>query len=237
MRISIVIPAHNEEAHVGRCIESILAHGGEDVCEIIVVDNASTDRTAQVAAAFAKVRVVHEPKKGSNSARQRGFLEAAGDLVAFLDADSRISDRWLHVLRSEFAAHPGMVCLSGPYRYEGISPIAFFWTWYVWGTTSRLAQFFTGHMIAGTNFVAKREALEKIGGFDTSIPFYGDDVNLGRRLGKVGPMRFVGRFFVYTSGRRIAEYGLLKINWIYGMNYLWEMLFHRPYTKTAEDIR
>lgn len=237
MNLSVVIPAHNEEAFIGRALESVLAHAGEAVTEIVVVDNASTDRTAAVASGFPKVRVVSEPRKGSNNARQRGFLAATGELVAFLDADTRIHAGWLPALRAAFARTPDLVCLSGPFRYEGISGFQDLWARYVWGALSRLVQLCTGHMISGTNFVVKREALEKIGGFDTRILFYGDDVNLGRRLSAVGPMRFYGPFYSLTSGRRIARYGLLKINWLYGMNYLWEMLFHKPYTEVAEDIR
>ena len=75
VNVSLVIPAHNEEKYLGDCLESI-APQAHRLLEVIVVDNASTDNTAQVAARSPFVRVVHEPRKGLLWARQRGYLES-----------------------------------------------------------------------------------------------------------------------------------------------------------------
>ena len=103
--MSVVIPAHNEERYIGACLAHIRASSAPHPCEVIVVDNASTDRTAAIARE-AGVRVVPEPQKGTNHARQRGLLAATGDLVAFIDADVLLPREWFAAAVSAFAAHP-----------------------------------------------------------------------------------------------------------------------------------
>jgi len=95
MKLTVVIPAFNEEQAIGSIIERSLAAREtivrdspvEDV-EIIVVSDGSTDRTAELAAAYADVRViVFEHNRGYGAAIKRGFHEGSGELVGFLDAD------------------------------------------------------------------------------------------------------------------------------------------------------
>jgi ATP-dependent Clp protease ATP-binding subunit ClpA len=88
----------------------------------------------------------------------------------------------------------------------------------------------------GGNVMLRRDALKSIGGIDTSIAFYGDDTNLGRRLSKVGRVRFCTRFVCYTSGRRLTH-GFLSTSLKYILNYLSEAFLHRPVTKRYDDIR
>ena len=88
---SVIIPAHNAERYVGEAVTSVLTQGVSDL-EVIVVDDASTDNTAQVVASFddPRVRLVRLPKVGVGAARNRGLCVARGQFIAFLDAD----DRW-----------------------------------------------------------------------------------------------------------------------------------------------
>ncbi|MFA6307205.1 MAG: glycosyltransferase family A protein, partial [Patescibacteria group bacterium] len=93
MRASVVIPAHNEEKNISATIRALLAQSHPDF-EIIVVNNASTDRTAEIAEGFP-VKVVHESRKGLLWARERGRLEATGDIVVNIDADCLPDEDWL----------------------------------------------------------------------------------------------------------------------------------------------
>jgi len=89
--VSVVIPAYNAEAHVGRAIESVLAQS-RPADEIIVVDDGSSDATATAAQACGEqVRVIVQENAGAGAARNRGVREARSEWVAFLDAD----DEWL----------------------------------------------------------------------------------------------------------------------------------------------
>src|ERR1700735_3878627 len=97
MRLSFVVPAYNEETYLPACLESILAQtsGMGDAVEIIVVNNASSDRTREVALGYPGVRVVDEPRKGLTHARQAGFAASTGDLIANVNSDSRLTPGWV----------------------------------------------------------------------------------------------------------------------------------------------
>jgi len=239
MRTSFIIPAHNEEKFIGACIESILraVTGAEEETEILVVDNASVDRTAEIARQYPGVRVVLEPNKGLTKARQRGFVESSGDFVAYIDADSQIPAHWLATARAEFSRRPDMVCLSGPFRYHDLPWFDKLFAETSWYLFAPITYALVGYMVLGANFIAKRSAIEKIGGFDTAIDFYGEDTNLARRLSKVGKVVFKMNFFIYGSGRRLRDAGIFRTFFVYGLNFFWEVLFHKPFTRKSKDIR
>lgn len=93
--LSIVIPAWNEEAGIGAIVtrtlaarSQIMAQSGVAGVEVIVVDDGSRDRTAEIARGFAEVRVISHPaNRGYGAAIKTGFAEATGELLGFLDAD------------------------------------------------------------------------------------------------------------------------------------------------------
>jgi glycosyltransferase involved in cell wall biosynthesis len=237
MRISLVIPAHNEEKYISPLLESVEKNRTEDIIEVIVVNNASTDNTAGVAGKFAGVRVVNEPHKGLTKARQRGLDEAKGDFVAYLDADTRMPPGWADEAKREFAHDPNMVCLSGPFHYYDLLPFQKFCAETLWSISAPITYWITGFMVLGANFIAKRDALIKIGGFDTSIAFYGEDTNIALRLSKVGKAKFKMQFFILGSGRRLIDEGLVKTFWRYAVNY-YAVAFHAtPHTQEYKDIR
>lgn len=248
MKISIVIPAHNEEKYLGNCLESVLkeieqfrdtglAHRTNFEFEIIVVNNASTDQTKKVAKHYPGVILVDEPEKGLTKARQAGLKKASGDLIANIDADTMLPAGWLEKTFSEFSLNPNTVSLSGPFHYHDLKGFKKFVAEWIWKISAPPAYFFTGYMILGANFVARKRALIEIGGFDKNIDFYGEDTNLARRLSRLGKVKFSTGFFIYGSGRRLAGNGFLKTELLYGINFLWEALFKRPFTKTYTDIR
>ena len=106
MRLSFVVPAYNEEAYLPACLESIceqIRTLPAGTCEIIVVNNASTDRTREVALRYPGVTVVDEPRKGLTFARQAGFAASSGALIANVDADSRLTPGWVSKVLSTFA--------------------------------------------------------------------------------------------------------------------------------------
>jgi len=234
--ISAIIPAHNEEKYLADCIVSLLSNRPPNLFEIIVVDNASTDATAKIAAGFPGVRIVSEPKKGLTHARQRGLLESRGELLAYIDADTRIHGSWFHIINDHFSAHPSHAALSGPYAYYDLPRWQNLLVKMYWHLAAPLS-LITGYMIVGGNFVARKDALLTIGGFDTTIAFFGEDTNIARRLRKSGPVHFKRKFFIYSSGRRLAEEGMLKTAGTYVLNFLSEVLLHRPLTQKYTDVR
>jgi glycosyltransferase involved in cell wall biosynthesis len=273
MRLSFVVPAYNEEAYLPACLESILSQIDPrtsglpaGTCEIIVVNNASTDRTRDIALSFlhAGVRVIDEPRKGLTFARQAGFAASTGDLIANVDSDSRLTPHWVAKVLSTFAEADAKVqaasrshsdaaghltkeikplaALSGPVVYYDLTPRqrllvhVFYLT--AW-TTYAINRYIlrVGSMVQGGNFVTSRAALLQIGGFNTAISFYGEDTDIARRLNAVGEVRFTFNLRMFSSARRLKSEGMLTMAWRYGINYLWTTFFHRPYTDEYIDIR
>lgn len=243
MKISFVIPAYNEEHYIGPCLESILHEKKTTPCEIeiIVVDNGSHDRTREVAEHYPVI-LVHEAHKGLVQARRAGFLASDGDIVANVDADTRLTPGWIDSVAREFSRNRNLVALSGPFIYYDLSlsmrfVVAFYYR------VAFIAYLFSrfilraGSMLQGGNFVVRRDAIIAIGGFDTSITFYGEDTDLARRLSKVGQVKFTLSLPIYSSGRRLKGEGTLKTAWRYIINYLWVLITKRPYHNDYTDIR
>lgn len=245
MKLSIIIPAYNEEAFIGKCLESIKAEQSRcnfDV-EIIVVNNASSDLTGDIARSLPFVYVVDEPRKGLVRARQTGYEASTGELIANIDADTLLPKGWMERVFDEFTSHPKLVALSGPYIYYDLSSVTngFISLWY------RLGQgisFFTtlitgrsGSMLQGGNFILRRSALEKAGGFDLNFDFYGEDTAIAKQMNKQGEVKFTFHLPMYTSGRRLRAEGIITMAWKYAINFFWTILFNKAYTKTQKDIR
>jgi glycosyltransferase involved in cell wall biosynthesis len=247
MKLSFVIPAYNEENGIGACLDAIVAQKkmlgarGEDI-EIVVVNNASTDGTAATITRYPDVRLVNEPEKGIVHARRAGFLATSGNLIANVDADTRITPGWIKKVLDEFAADPELVGLSGPFIYYDVSRSVRFWTrffYYIGFVFYILIRFVfhVGSILQGGNFVVRRDALEKIGGYDTHISFYGEDTDVARRLSKVGRVKFTFQLPALSSGRRLAKEGSIRAGLRYALNIVWITFFKKPKTRAYEDIR
>ncbi|MEK7212448.1 MAG: glycosyltransferase family 2 protein [Patescibacteria group bacterium] len=244
MKISFVVPAYNEEVYIEDCLRAILKEieTRPYSAEVIVVNNASTDRTAEVAKKFPGVRVVDEKHKGLVWARQRGLSEASGELVANIDADVQITPGWLERVLSEFERNPRLVCLSGPFIYYDLSLWTRFWVriFYFIGFLLYLLNRFVlraGSMTQGGNFILRRTAILAAGGFDTSIAFYGEDTDIARRMSKIGAVKFTFHLPARSSGRRLRDEGVIATALRYTLNYLWVTFRHRPLHKEYKDIR
>ena len=244
LQISLVIPAYNEEKYIGDCLEYALRH--KDFSEIIVIDNASTDRTKAIVEKIAKehphsqgrLRVVTEMKKGLTRARERGRIEAKGDVIAYVDADTRMPEHWLQTVTNEFTKNPNLAVLSGPYIYHDIPRIQqqLIKILY-WNILAMPIYWVVGYMTVGGNFAIRSSALESMGGFDTTIEFYGEDTNIARRASKHGKVKFMPSFHMYTSARRCEGLGVWKTGFIYITNFVSEVMFKKPVTKKYIDIR
>lgn len=191
--ISVVIPARNASATLGRAIDSVLAQT-LPAREIIVVDDGSTDASAATAGAYASVSVIGlRDGRGAAAARNAGVRVAQGEWVAFLDAD----DEWLpDKLRKQAALiepEPGqsmIFCASEEFGPDGVS----------WGDTFRgrpiHCEAESWKALLKTNFVATptviapRALLIQLGGFDEKLPL-GEDQDMWIRLALSGRLAYV----------------------------------------------
>jgi len=100
--LSIIIPAYNEAGVIKKCLDSLMPQL-DNINEIIVVDNNSSDGTGLIAASYPDVTVIREARQGISYARSTGFDHAQGTIVARIDADSIASPDWATVLHNIFA--------------------------------------------------------------------------------------------------------------------------------------
>lgn len=244
MKLTFVIPAYNEECYIGNCVESIIREVDRCRCdaEILVVNNASADRTGEIASSYPRVTVIDEPRKGLVKARQAGYLASTGDLIANIDADNMLPEGWIEKVMAEFARNDRLAALSGPLVYYDLTWLhnAQTMMFYSLGYVTYLLNHYLlkkGGMIQGGNFVLRRSALDRIGGFDTSIDFYGEDTDVARRMQAAGRIKFTFGLTMLSSGRRMAKEGFFATGLRYSLNYIWVLVFKRPFHTESTDIR
>lgn len=240
--ITAIVCAYNEASVLPACLHSLLAQT-RPPDEIIVVNNASTDGTDGAARAVPGVRVIHEPVKGLVVARETGRRHASGDILLYLDADCRAPLCWVERVAERFARYPALVGVTGPYRFYDwdwtgrallraydvlVAPPTHFVVHWALGI---------GAVFYGGNFAVRRTALERIGGFDRTIEFHGEDTNLGRRLTPLGAIQVVRRCWVWTSARRYKAMGKGTVFGLYVRNFWSEILRHRPSDDHHLDVR
>ena len=178
MKISIIIPAFNEERLLGGTlarVQSARVAFGQFAweSELIVCDNNSTDRTAEIARAGGATGV-SEPVNQIALARNRGAEVATGDWLLFIDADSHPSAAlFAEVAEQIQAGH----CLAGgcTVRLEDGYPLANFFTGF-WNFLSR-----SQRLLAGSFIFCETAAFRKIGGFNNEL-FAGEELDLSKRL-------------------------------------------------------
>lgn len=183
--VSVVVPVRNGEDHIGDCLASL---SGVDYPperrEILVVDNASGDRTPDIVARFP-VRHLREGRVGPSSARNRGILESRGEIVAFLDADCLATRGWLRhlvepFLDPEVSGSAGEIFAFPPRTAAERYMAGYLPRW------QRPALESTRWPFAVTaNLAFRRETFERVGLFDTLLP-RGQDRDFGRRVLEAG---------------------------------------------------
>ncbi|HUS26648.1 MAG TPA: glycosyltransferase family 2 protein [Nevskiaceae bacterium] len=144
--VSLVIPAYNEERHLSACLDAIAAQTQVPL-EVIVVDNNSTDRTAQVARAYPFVKVISERRQGRVFARNAGFNAAKGNIIGRIDADIVLPPNWIEYIQAFYTndRHYKQAWTGGGVFYNvrfprlvglGYSLLAFRFNWVLLGHCS-----------------------------------------------------------------------------------------------------
>jgi glycosyltransferase involved in cell wall biosynthesis len=207
-RISVLIPAFNEEDHLPRTLESVrtsFAEVGEDSYEVVVCDNNSTDATTAIAEKFG-ARVVFEPHNQIARARNTAAERAVGEWLIFLDADTTLNPALLRATLRLFEA--GGICGGGSVlRFDhdklGLIHLALMSFWN--GISVRFG------LAAGSYIFCLQQAWEQVGGFDTAV-YAGEELYFSRKLKRWGRerglrFRVLSTSPIVTSGRKLEWYG------------------------------
>lgn len=177
---SVVIPALNEERNIGRCLESIAATlwpVGE--VEVVLVDNGSADRTAEIARAMG-ARVVIRPGDTVAALRNVGAGQSSGAILAFLDADCTVPPDWL-CQAARYLQREDVVCFGSP----PVVPEESTWVQRSWFFVRRKKGCVETEWLESMNMFVRREAFWKLGGFNADLVTC-EDYDLSLRLGLLG---------------------------------------------------
>jgi glycosyltransferase involved in cell wall biosynthesis len=223
MRVSVVVPTYNEEKGLAAFLSQFRRQTvPREAFEVVVVDGGSTDRTREIAAAYAD-KVIGQKGEGIGGARNDGVAAASGDIVATTDADCVLPRDWVERIQGHFA-DPAVVAVCGP---DG--PRERKWKaraiYFVVRNLIRAAAAFGLYGTGGTNSAFRREVFLRLGGY-RPLP-HSDDVELGFRMRKVGRIVYDPKLFVRFSVRRLERDGYLRtlLLWLRGDL---KALFGRP---------
>lgn len=207
MKISVIIPAYNEEKFLPRTLMSLQNQNFTLPYEVIVVDNNSDDNTAEIARQYG-AKVVFEAKRGASRATNAGFSIAKGEILARMDADTYVPPDWLMKIWKTFSKDKNTIALGGPtYPMETVWLENFI---YYPGTLAwmYLLRFFRrGYLFF--NIAMRRDIVHRIGGYDTNL-FFGEDSEIVLRLKKYGKVKLLPSLYVYTSTRRLRSLGFIQ---------------------------
>ena len=179
MKISFVIPAYNEEHYIADCLDSVFAQSKNAPCgvEIIVVDNGSTDKTADIVARYPGAHLVHEPQKGHCSGTASGTFAATGDLIANIDADTRLTPKWIQKIVEEFEKDDALVGLSGPFHLLRSFAEDKIWSILLLPRIRLVSRKPLpdpqGSVVQGGNFVIRRKAFKSVAAMTSRLIFTG----------------------------------------------------------------
>lgn len=198
-KISVIVPARNEEDHIADCIKSLLAQEyPSGLLEIIVVDDHSTDRTGEIIQSFADVRYVDlsrhmagEVLSFKKQALATGIALAQGELIVTTDADCKTGTQWLrHIAAIYERDNPVMIVAPVDFTC-GSSIVQLFQSldfMSMQGITAATLQLKLGNMCNGANLAFQRTAFENVGGYSgVDHIASGDDYLLMMKLNKAFP--------------------------------------------------
>jgi len=226
MDLSVIIPALNEEKYIENCLKALKNQNFKGKYEIIVSDGGSKDRTVKIAKKYAKIIV--DKDRTIAAGRQKGVEVSKGKILVFTDADCRPSKRWLQEIIKPL--NNGAIGCHGtiiPYDGEEIEKK---FCKNVFPKYSELMIKLKRPASPGSNFAVRREAFEAIGGFDTEL-VTGEDVDLAKRIAKIGKFVFNPKAIVYVSARRVKCWGKGK----YIKYYLMDSIKSHVFGKHCEN--
>ncbi|MFH2111007.1 MAG: glycosyltransferase family 2 protein [Candidatus Bathyarchaeota archaeon] len=187
MKVSVVIPALNEEEGIERCLRSIRRQ--DQQAELILIDNGSVDRTPEIARQYCD-RVLVKPGYSLAEMRDLGAREAEGDIVVTTDADCESPPHWLRELTKPFT-DPKVVAVGGAFRPLNRNQLSRFYCW-----MSALVQG-TLHLFQGANMAYRRDIYLESPGYASAKR--AEDWNLSWNLRRYGGTKFIRKAYTFTE--------------------------------------
>jgi glycosyltransferase involved in cell wall biosynthesis len=246
-KVSVLIPSFNEEKYIGKTLEAIMQQNYPHF-EVIVVNNNSTDNTAEVVKTFIAANagaasitsLLHEIRQGTNHARECGRKNATGAIIAQLDADCIPAKNWIsqgvRILQKNKT-----VAVTGPYDYfDSIffrRKLSLFAQVIFYPFINVIAQLFKrGGIIIGGNSFIKADILNRVGGYNVDLTFYGDDIEIAKRIIPFGKIIYSNKLVLKTSSRRFKAIGFGQVQKKYRKAFLDLMFFNKIKIQESVEI-
>ncbi len=212
--ISFIVVTYNSAATIADCLQAVLGDeigSQDDGCEIIVVDNLSTDNTREIVRQFSSVKLIASEKNlGFGGGNQLGFEDSRGEIAVFLNPDAAISRGFAAKVFDFFAVHAEVgilgcrilnadgslqrTCNAFPTFFSMLYQHSLYK--YLFPRSRAHRKFFIADWdgetareidtVSGACFVLPRHVLQKIGGFDTNFFLYFEEFDLAQRVRKLG---------------------------------------------------
>lgn len=247
--LSVVVCTFNRCDCLRICLDSLIQQEcAPDRYEIVVVDNNSTDDTKSVIKHFAKhsacvLRYVNEPRQGLAHARNRGFQECFGDIIAYVDDDARVPGKWSSMACQAFLDFKDADIACGPYYPFTLKPAP---KWFPleygqWQLNSigvrilRKTEFFQG-----TNMIFTHKALNKLGGFPIHLGMQGPSLGYGEETSVCLKAHAMGMKIIYIPSM-VVEHAILpskyKLTWLLKSAYINGKCNPSIFGRRAEPLR
>ncbi len=234
MLVSVVIGALNEEKYIAKTLASVKAQKTRHRFEIIVGDGYSRDKTAAIAKKLG-AKVVKEKNRSAAWERQAGTKIAKGEVIAFTDADARVPGDWVERIASEFEKDKSLGLFYGPVYFSDAGKLDFALSKSMMPAFMLVMSAFGAHNTIGSNFAVRRSLFEKAGGFNTALKT-AEDLDLTKRMSKLGGVKYSGALSIDVSARRVKKWGYLRFvayHIINALRYHFTGRAHQGY----EDVR
>ena len=198
--VSIIIPTFNGASRIGKCLNALLPQVAGRDAEILVVNDGSTDNTADVVGHYSGIRLITQTNAGPGAARNRGVLEARGTIILFTDDDCVPMQDWLDAMIGPFE-DPEVVGVRGVYRTHQERLAARF-VQIEYEDRYRLMSNLDRIDFVDTYSAAfRRDRFLEMSGYDTSFPVAcAEDIELSYRMSARGwKMKFAPAAIVYHT--------------------------------------
>lgn len=245
-KVSVLIPAFNEENYILQTLDAVVKQTYPNF-EVIIADNASTDRTSLLVQQFIEthknngitVKLAYESRKGTNFARECARKIATGSIIAQLDADCLPDADWIKKGVTALCKTGKKVAVTGPYDYfdgdKWMRSSSLLSQRILYPVVNMMVQL-TGRaaILIGGNAFMRAEVLERAGGYNTDLTFYGDDVDMGKRLSHYGYVGYIPSLKMLSSSRRYKANGFWEVNKKYQACF-WNLVWRKEnLLQTAE---
>ncbi len=223
--ISVVVCTHNRADLLGGLLSSIEAQTlDKEQFEVVVVDNNSVDHTLQVAREFVarhiNAQLFTESEQGLSNARNRGWREARGLYVAYIDDDAEADSHWLVEMASFIRRNPTVCAFGGPYEAFSTYPVP---SWFPPGEGSMSLGSderpldAEREFIHGTNMVFRRDILAEFDGFDPALGMNGNKLSYGEETRFQLLLKERGQAVFYVPAMKVRHYlpaHKMRLGWL-----------------------